>query len=357
MSATLISLATANPPLRVTQREAHEFISTRFELDDAARDLYRRLLLDGPILGRCLGMDSTRDALESDPDRLHARFLRFARQTAAAAASEALNRAGIRAADIGALLVNTCTGYACPGLSSYLAEDLRLPRAIRTLDIAGMGCGAALPNLEAAAGFLALDGRRPALCISVEICSATLFPGNDPALVVSNAIFGDGAAAAVLGSNAASRSPRAPLRLIAFRSVLDPKQRQHLRYVQEGGRLRNHLSVKVPVIGARLAAQALDAVLEAGGLQRADIRWWAVHAGGTAVLDRVGRGLGLPPDALRYSRDVFREFGNMSSPTVLFVLDRILREGRPAAGEYGILLAFGAGFSAYAALVRFTGAR
>ena len=351
MSAHLRALATALPPLRVTPEEAYAFFSSRFALAPSEDALYRRLLLDGPVRGRHLGMDSVEEATETDPDRLHARFLLHARRTAAAAARRALSAADLSPGDLGAVVVNTCTGYACPGLSSYLAEDLGLPRGVRATDIAGMGCGAALPNLECAAGLLALDGARPALSVAVEICSATLFMGPDPGLIVSNCIFGDGAAAAVL----AAEGPAAA-RFQGFASVLAPEYREALRYRQEGGRLRNHLSIRVPAIGARLGAEALDRLLAPRGRKRSDIRWWAVHAGGTAVLDEVGGRLGLTAADLRFSRAVFRDCGNMSSPSVLFGLENILRDGRPAAGDLGVLLAFGAGFSAYAALVEFTGA-
>lgn len=351
MPVLLRALATALPPLRVTSEEAYAFFSSRFALAPAEDALYRRLLLDGPVRGRHLGMDSVEEALETDPDRLHARFLLHARRTAAAAARGALSSLNLRPGALGAIVVNTCTGYACPGLSSYLAEDLGLSRDVRATDIAGMGCGAALPNLECAAGLLAVDGSRPVLSVAVEICSATLFMGPDPGLIVSNCIFGDSAAAGVLGVDGAAAA-----RFEGFASVLAPEHREALRYRQEGGRLRNHLTLRVPAIGARLGAEALDRLLASSGRKRSDIRWWAVHAGGTAVLDEVGERLGLSDDDLRFSQAVFRDYANMSSPAVLFGLENILRDGRPAAGDLGVLLAFGAGFSAYAALVEFTGA-
>ncbi len=355
MSAALRSLAIAVPPLRVTSPEAYEFFSTAFQLAPKEQELYRRLLLEGPVESRYLGMDYVEQARETDPDRLNARFLRHARLTAAEAARRALAAAGLTPSDIGALVVNTCTGYVCPGLTSYLADDLDLPRGIHAFDIVGMGCGAALPNLECAAGLLALDGSRPVLSIAVEICSATLFMGPDPGLIVSNCIFGDGAAAAVLTEERSGGPPFAA-RFKGFSAVLAPEYRESLRYRQEGGRLRNRLSIRVPQIGSRLGAEALERLLAPRGLSKRDIRWWAAHAGGTAVLDEVGERIGLDPEALRFSRAVFREYGNMSSPSVLFGLERVLREGRPAAGDLGVLLAFGAGFSAYAALLEFTGA-
>ncbi len=354
-TTVLRSLATANPPLYVTQQQAYELYTRLFRLGPEEEAFYRRLLLGDTIKGRFIGMDSTEEAIEADPDALNARFLLHARRTAAAAARDALSRAGLGAESVGALVVNTCTGYLCPGLSSYLAEDLHLPHDIRTLDITGMGCGAALPNLESTAGLLQVDNRRPALSVAVEICSSTLFMGPDPALIVSNSIFGDGAAASVLIADNNDADTIAPAKIAGFSSIVHPEFRELLRYRQEGGRLRNYLSIKVPRIGAKLAGKALDQLLEPRRLRRSDIRWWAVHAGGTAVLDRVGELLGIDSAGLQFSREVFENYGNMSSPSVLFGLDSILRNGKPAAGDLGVLLAFGAGFSAFAALIEFTG--
>jgi len=352
MKTILKGLGTATPPLYATQEEAYAFFVAHCPLKPAEQELYRRILLDGKIKGRYLGMEATTDALETDPDRLLARFLKFGRATAAAAARRALAEAGVEAADIAGLVVNTCTGYLCPGLSSYLATDLGLKTSIRFQDLMGMGCGAAVPNLEAAAGLLARGGDGPVLSVAVEICTATIFPSHEPELIVSNAIFGDGAAAAVL-DRVPDHHPGGLVQLVDFASGLFPQYREELRYRTDGGRLRNHLSKRVPVIGARTVAEVATRLLARHGLTRQDIGWWAVHPGGTVVLAQVARELELPDDALRFSHHVFENYGNMSSPSVLFVLREMLDRGRPQPGQKGLLLGFGAGFSAFAALLEF----
>jgi len=352
MNIVLKGLGTANPPLYATQEEAYEFFTTYFTLTSDEKDLYRRILLDGKIKGRYLGMDSTADALETDPDLLLARFLKFGRPTAVAAARRALEDAGVDAADIAGLVVNTCTGYLCPGLSSFIAEDLGLNSAIRYQDLMGMGCGAAIPNLEAAAGMLARSGQGPILSIAVDICTATIFPSHEPDLVVSNAIFGDGAAAAVLDL-ASDKHPDGLVRMTDFETGLFPKYRDSLCYWNEGGLLRNHLSKRVPVIGARCALEVASRLLERHSLTRDDIDWWAVHPGGTVVLAQVAKHFQLSDEDLRFSYHVFKNYGNMSSPSVLFVLRELLDTGRPQPGQKGMLVAFGAGFSAFAALMEF----
>ncbi len=227
MTIVIKGLGIANPPLYATQEEAYEFFSTHFNLTSNEQDLYRRILLDGKIKGRYLGMDATTDALETDPDALLARFLKFGRPTAVAAARRALAEAGVEAADIAGLVVNTCTGYLCPGLSSFIAQDLGLSTVIRYQDLMGMGCGAAIPNLEAAAGMLARSGQGPILSIAVEICTATIFPSHESDLVVSNAIFGDGAAAAVLDL-APDNCSLSMVRMLDFEAGLFPQYRDNL---------------------------------------------------------------------------------------------------------------------------------
>lgn len=352
MKIILKGLGIATPPLYVTQEEAYEYLSTNFILKRAEQGLYRRILLDGKIKGRYLGMDTKRDVLETDPDRHLERFLKFGRTTAVAAARRALAEAGVKTDEIAGLVVNTCTGYLCPGLSSYVAADLGLKTSISFQDLMGMGCGAAIPNLEAAAGMLARNGEGPVLSIAVEICTATIFPSHEPDLVVSNSIFSDGAAAAVLDRETHNR-PGGLARMVDFATGIFPKYREDLRYRTEGGRLRNQLSKRVPVIGAHTATDVATRLLARHGLSRNDIVWWAVHPGGTVVLAQVAKKLELADEALRFSYNVFENYGNMSSPSVLFVLRKILDSKRPQPGQKGMLLAFGAGFSAFAALMEF----
>lgn len=345
--------ATANPPFYVTQREVYDFYISHFTLAPEEQALYQKLLLDSPIQGRYFGLDSAEDACETHPDRLNERFLKYARAAAAAAAQKAMVAATLTPAEFGGVIVNTCTGYLCPGLSSYLVEDLQFPPNVKTLDVVGMGCGGALPNIDTASALLAAHGGRPWLSVAVEACSATMFMGPDPALIVSNCIFGDGAAAVILQDEATLANTRGLMRILGSTSSIHPKYREQLRYRQEEGRLRNVLTTRVPVIGAKLAGEALDALLTEHKLNRDDIAWWAVHAGGTAVLDQVGRDLGLKSEALQFSLNVFQTYGNMSSPSVLFALKQIMEQGQPKPGERGVLLSFGAGFSAFAMLVEF----
>jgi predicted naringenin-chalcone synthase len=356
MNAVLAALTTANPKRYATQEEIYAFLVAHFQMQAEEKELYRQLLLEGPIRGRHIAVDVDEEICSQDADRLIARFATHSRRIAAEAARKALDRAGLGPADIEGLIVNTCTGYLCPGLTSYLVEDLGLAAFTSVLDLMGMGCGGAIPNLEAACRMIQSGAKKTVLCLSVEICSATFFLGTDPDLIVSNSIFADGASAAVVQA-AAAPSPQPPaselLRFIDFESATLPKYREQLRYTSQGGRLRNVLTRNVPVIGARAVAQVVRRLLDRHSLPQEAIDWWVVHPGGTQVLNAVQREIGLAPEKLRFSYEVFRNYGNMSSPTVMFVLDRILHEARPRAGDTGLLLSFGAGFTAFASLIEF----
>jgi len=355
MRIIIQALATANPPWYATQKEAFDYFDAHLDLAAGERELFRRILLEGPVRGRYLGIDRPEEILETDPDRLVARFRKFGTRIAVLAARAAMVQAGCAPADIGGVVVNTCTGYLCPGLSSYVTEDLRLDPCVKVMDLMGMGCGAALPNLECAAGIVARGIGKPILSIAVEVCSATIFLGPEPDLVVSNCIFGDGASAAVVtgGGNDGNGAAGGLAQLVDFESGVFPAHREHLQYRTEHGRLRNVLSSRVPVLGANAIMQVAERLLARNALAPDRIDWWAVHAGGTSVLKQVGKKLGLNADALRFSYDVFHEYGNMSSPTVMFVLRKIIAEGRPKPGDNGLLLSFGAGFTAFGALVVF----
>ena len=350
MLTKLRGLATANPPLYVRQDEAFRVFDLLFSLNGEERELYERVLSNTAIRGRHIAVDSPEDIVHQDPDQLAARFLKFGRQLACDAAERALADAGCEAAEIDAIIVNTCTGYLCPGLSTYVAEQLAVRSSTRLLDIMGMGCGGALPNIEAAAGHLAVHPGHRVLSVSVEVCSATIFMDPDPGLVVSNCLFADGAAAAVLELGPPGEGR---VCLLGFRSGVYPEHRSRLQYRTENHRLRNVLDVRVPAIAARHVHEVVQALLADHGLSQDDVSHWIVHPGGPSVLDRVHKAFGFSNGVLRPSYAVLEQFGNMSSPSVLFVLKEILESRPVASGQLGIMVSFGAGFSVFAALLRF----
>ena len=344
------SLATAVPPRSFTQPECWDALrrANRPELDARTRAILRGILThDNGIERRSLALDSLDEGFDLDPDTLHRRFETHAPRLAAGAARRALANAGIEPAAVDALVISTCTGYLCPGLTSYVAEALGLRADILPLDLVGQGCAAAIPNLRAAEALIASRGADTVLSVCVEVCSAAMYLDGDLGVLVSACLFGDGAAAAVLTQRPAIQARR--VRWIAAESATQPAHRDALRFEMRGGKLRNILTLPVPRLAGEHARAVFEAAASREGFGRDAIALWVMHAGGRRVLQEVRAALALDERDLRFSAAVLAEFGNLSSPFVLFVLERALREGAP--GGLWWMSSFGAGFSCHGALL------
>ncbi|MGH8214118.1 MAG: 3-oxoacyl-[acyl-carrier-protein] synthase III C-terminal domain-containing protein, partial [Rhodanobacteraceae bacterium] len=189
---------------------------------------------------------------------------------------------------------------------------------------------------------------RHVLSVCVEVCSAAMYLDNDPGVLVSACLFGDGAGAAVL-----SAQPAPGKRAVEWgraASIIDPRERDALRFETRAGMLRNVLTLEVPQLAAAYAHRVLTTALDAQGLQHSDIKAWIMHAGGPNVLAALRQRLDLSEDDLRRSADMLREYGNLSSAFVFFVLQQALAESAP--GGWWWLASFGAGFSSHGALLR-----
>jgi alkylresorcinol/alkylpyrone synthase len=279
---------------------------------------------------------------DMDADELNEEFRQTAPALGAEALAVALDQAGLPPRSLDALVVCTCTGYLCPGVSSYISEIVGLRADAWLQDLVGLGCGAAIPALRAADGILAAQPEATVACLAVEVCSAAFYLDNDPGVIISACLFGDGAAATIWKSQ---RGPSG-LRCHSFDTYHDPQERDRIRFEQQQGKLRNLLHPSVPVLAAG-AVKKLYTRAEAGN-QR-PIRRIFSHTGGRDVLDALEKE--LPQHDFGTSRTVLRRHGNMSSPSVMFALAEALREDRPERSADWWLTSFGAGFSAHACRV------
>ncbi len=343
-------LGTAAPPHRYTQIECWEAVqqTRRFsELTPRAREILRKVLTGrNGISSRHLALNDLAEAFNLTPDALQARFSFHAPLLASQAAERALADAHLLAREVDAVLISTCTGYLCPGLTSYVGERLGLRSEILALDLVGQGCGAALPNLRTAQSLLKTNDYRRVLSICVEVCSAAFFLDDDPGVIISACLFGDGAGAAVL-ANEPNGNRRVEWKT-SF-SVLDPALRDSLRFEHRQGMLRNLLAPEVPVLAAEHAQRLLPRVLQQAGIQRADVTGWLLHPGGRDVLLALRRRLGLAEADLRWSAAVLEKYGNLSSSSLFFVLQQALGDSAPSG--YWWMASFGAGFSGHGALL------
>lgn len=345
-------LATAVPTHRFTQAECWAALQQApqfLQLGPRARTIFRKVLSDeNSVATRHFALANLADVFLLTPDALHARFEEHAPKLAAQSAERALAAARISPRNVDAVIVSSCTGYLCPGLTSYVGERLGLRADVQALDLVGQGCGAALPNLRTAQALLHANGARHVLSICVEICSAALFLDDDPGVLVSACLFGDGAAAAIL-----SAEPAPHVRRVEWKSAAShhsPADRDLLRFEQRDGMLRNILSRQVPALAAGHVQRLLAEMLQPAGLTPADLTAWILHAGGRDVLSALQKQLCLSETDLRFSSGILREFGNLSSPFVLFVLQKALAESTP--GGWWWMSSFGAGFSCHGALLK-----
>jgi len=318
-----------------------------FQRSEARQQLSRRsglilqsVLRDGSgVSRRQFALPDIEHVLSLTPDALNEAFRREAPRLAARALDSALVKAGLNAGQLDALLICTCTGYLCPGVTSYVAELLGLRQQAFLQDLVGLGCGAAIPCLRAAEAICTSEPNAWVACVAVEICSAAFYLDDDPGVLVSACLFGDGAAATLWSGRPVTNG----LRCGNFRTLHQPEHRDRIRFEMRQGKLRNLLHPSVPMLAAGAVAQLLEQE-RAEPPSRAITRIIS-HAGGRDVLDAIEKKCG--PCDLSPSRHVLREHGNMSSPSVLFALEEALKNGRPdTAGDWW-LVSFGAGFSAH----------
>jgi predicted naringenin-chalcone synthase len=333
----LRSLASALPPHQFTQAECLDLIERGVltaRLRPGSVELLRRILGSetSAIHKRHFATGDVDSLFEKGPQELSEYFEREAPALGAAALGRALDQAGLDAGELDALLVCTCTGYLCPGVSSHMADHLGLRPDAQLIDLAGQGCGAALPLMRAGSGLLAANPGAVIATVAVEVCSAAFHADDDAGVLISLCLFGDGAAAAIWSGEGGPEVWRAG----RFHSVHQPEHREKVRFVNAEGRLKNKLHRDVPEVAAR-AVGGLFAACDAEPDQV------ILHGGGRDVIEAVERVL---PFDLVETRAVLRDFGNMSSPSVLFALERRLKSA--GAGDRRLWLAsFGAGFTAH----------
>jgi predicted naringenin-chalcone synthase len=339
--AHINGIATATPANEV-HRIFVDWAEARLSDRRDAR-LFRRMVERAGIERRWSVLAPTEGASQVDPGGFYhgtspttAHRMAIYAEAAPVLAEEAARRLGSGALDdITHLVVASCTGFIAPGVDQILASRLGLAASVQRTLIGFMGCYAGAVALRTARQIVQADGAAKVLVVAVELCTLHLQHDESVEPLLGMLLFGDGAAAAIVSGKekgfAITRSFAAAL----------PESHDLIRWDIGDTGFRMHLSGAVPGrIGAALAEPATRAAIE--GAMPVDR--WAVHAGGRSVLDAVERALDLPAEKLAPSRAVLAEYGNVSSATLLFVLERMLREGRRV--ENGVAVAFGPGLAA-----------
>ncbi|MBP1635002.1 MAG: pks11 [Acidobacteria bacterium] len=281
-------------------------------------------------------------------------WIRVGEEVGAEALARALAAAGFTVQDVGAIVFVSVTGISTPSLDARLVNRLGLPARIRRVPIFGLGCVAGAAGVSRASDLLRGSPDEVAVLLSVELCSLTL-QRDDLSIpnLIATGLFGDGAAAAVIAGD--GRDGPGP-RILATRSVFYPGSEQVMGWsISESG-FRIVLSAEVPDIVMQRLPGDVDAFLASQGLSRGDVSVWVSHPGGPKVLEAMQQALGLDEEALRWSWRSLREAGNLSSASILLVLEDVMREAAPPPGAYGLMVAMGPGFCSELVLLRWEGA-
>jgi predicted naringenin-chalcone synthase len=334
----LHSLATTNPPHTFTQAETWLALQSHPAfpgLKHRSVSLLEKILTNGNsgIESRQFTAADLAPVFRQDAQALNRSFETHAPSLAAQALTKALEKSGLAPDKIDALFLCTCTGYLCPGPSSHVAESLGLRPDAYLCDLVGLGCGAAIPTLRAAHGYLAANPDHTVAVIAVEISSAAFYIDDDPGVLISLCLFGDGAAAAILTGKPTYEGSRS---FHSFDTHHVPADREKIRFTNSAGKLKNQLHRSVP----ELAAQAVSILYAKLPEKPAQI---LAHSGGRDVIEAIETA--LPAYHLTETREVLRRHGNMSSPSLLFALEERLRTHPKSESLW--LTAFGAGFAAH----------
>jgi polyketide synthase Type III len=338
----IFGIGTANPPIRLTQEQS-------FHAAGYDTDRIRKIFANSDIEYRHFYFSGAPN-LQENSNQQNQRYLFGAVKTGCRAILNCVESAGITVKDVDFLVVCTCTGYVCPDVGSRLIAHMGFRRNVQRSAIVGLGCAGAVPALQRASDFVRANPGRTALMLAVEICSACYYVDNTLETVIGNAICADGAAAFLLGAE--SKAERAYPQVIDFESFLDTDQIEQVGLQHKDGKLRIVLGTSIQHLAGPMIETALQQMLRRRRLSQSDIRFWVVHPGGRKVIDNVQKHFGISEDQLRFSRTVLRNYGNMSSPTVMFVLNEVVRHGDPRPGDWGAMIALGPGLAAEVALLR-----
>lgn len=343
-------VATAYPKYCFTQREVAEALKTQWDDKVPNPGILSRMMMR-------VGVDQRHFVLPLDGylpmdtwGKANNEWIKAAEELAEEALVKAVEAAGLTLSNIGAIFFVSVTGVASPSIEARLINRIKLPLNVKRIPIFGLGCVAGAAGIARAADYVRAFPDQAAALIAVELCSLTWQRDDlSVANLISSALFGDGAAAVIVaGADLKTGGPQ----VLASCSSFYPNTEDVMGWdISEKG-FRIVLSPSVPDMVFQHLANDVDCFLKSNSLTKADIHSWIMHTGGPKVLAATAEALQLPKGALDASWEALRNVGNLSSASVLVVLDSYIRERRPPAGSYSILAAMGPGFCAELVLLR-----
>ncbi len=377
MAVTLRSLEVAVPATELRQDEVREVFAAQPGLSRLASRLVTAAFATSGIERRYTAVSEmsltqeiedpvffdpgTRQILNPSTATRNDLYVRAATELYVEAAAAALAACeGVEAGDVTHVITVSCTGFFCPGPDYRVVRALGLAPSVQRYHLGFMGCYAAFPALRQATAICRADPQAVVMVVSAELCSLHVRVTDDPDTILGASLFGDGAAAAVVtGRDLPSTRP--VLRLDDFETVLTPVGEEAMAWNIGDHGFEMVLGTYVPhiidehITGALAPLLARDPSVD--GRPYEEIEHWAVHPGGRSIVDKVEARLGLRPEQVRASRETLRDYGNMSSATILFVLKNILEQPHAGGEERICGMAFGPGLTVETALMTRVGAR
>ena len=364
---TIESIATGNPPLRKSQPEAAEFMTQIESLPEPLRNRLPAIYRGSAIENR---YSCVSDYGEDDPDAFsffpptwklepapstkerNERYREAAIPLAEDVSERALRQSGVDAEDITHVVAVSCTGFFAPGLDVEIVKRLGLPPTTQRTFIGFMGCYAAFNALRVADSFCQSRPDARVLVVCTELCTLHFQIEDSLESVIVNSLFSDGAAAMVVAGRDEADA-QGKMAYTEGRCRLDDDSMEDMTWAIGDTGFEMGLSSRVPDVIADHLEDYVDDLLTGNGLDREDLDFWAIHPGGRRIVDRAREVLDLSDADVADSLAVLRDYGNMSSPTILFVLKRILERaatGDGAPPDAGIAMAFGPGLTIEGAL-------
>ena len=343
----VLSVATSVPRHRISRETAKDFARVMFSEVDGAAEQLLSTFEHTPVESRNFCVPPEWFSEDHTFAEKNALYVETALDLSGKTARRALDRAGVEPAEVGAVFFVSTTGLSTPSIDSQLLPGLGLSANIRRVPVWGLGCAGGVSGLALAADHARLHPEKPVLLVAFELCSLTFDKGNRSETgVIPAALFADGVAAAVLGGSGRAREEGATPEITGSHSATWTGTGDVMRWelVESGFKVR--ISESIPDLVRERAPEDLKRALGSVGLAPQDIKHFLTHPGDARVLDAFEEVFGFEPGGLALSREVLRHQGNMSSATVLFVLERLLESGDTTPGDHGVLSAVGPGLSA-----------